>query len=345
MRMASIVAGSCRWEAVSVHSDSRDQAGVRSVDDTGTPAVIPPGLLSSAGGRLSSHNASARRMLGPSVESAEPLLWVEGLRAEHQAEVLDALAAAMATGHRDSMTAAVDRPDGTTLWLRIATMPSFDTGGVRIGYAVTLLDTTAEHTAREAAEREEDQAWLMATYDGLTGLPNRAHFNDRLDQALDRTRLGGPPAAVLFCNLDHFRQVNDRYGRSTGDALLVEVTDRLTANVRDTDTVCHIGGDEFVVLCEAFDDFESLETLGRRLIDAVNVPVRLVADDGSNDAAAADDEEDDTTIGICIGIASATATSTADEVLAAAEAAAHQAKRNGRNGYVTSGSRYALFGT
>jgi diguanylate cyclase (GGDEF)-like protein/PAS domain S-box-containing protein len=321
---------------VSVQSEHRETVGQRSVDDTGGVEAMPAGLLSSAGGRLSSHNASARQMLGPSVETADPLVWVDSLRAEHRAEVLEALEAAASDGHRDSITAAIDRPDGATLWLRIVIMPSFDTQGARVGFAVTLLDTTAEHATREEVQREEEQAWLMANYDGLTGLPNRSHFNDRLDQALDRTRLGGPPAAVLFCNVDHFRLLNDRFGRAAGDAILVDTADRLTANIRDTDMVSHVAGDEFVVLCEAFDDLESLEELGRRLIDAVNQPLRV--GDG-------EDTDVDVKVGICIGIASAAATSTADEVLAAAEAAVHQAKRNGRNGYVTSGSRFALFGT
>jgi diguanylate cyclase (GGDEF)-like protein/PAS domain S-box-containing protein len=291
------------------------------------------GIVASAGGRLTFHNGPARQMLGPSVEDVNPLLWVNVLRAEHRGAVLDALDAAAAGDHRDSMTAAVDDPDGSTRWLRIETMPSFDARGAHVGFAATMLDTTDEHAARDAARRTEEQVWRTATLDHLTGLPNRSHFSDRFDRALARTRHHGPPPGVLFCDLDHFRQVNNRYGRVAADALLAEVANRLVAAVRETDTVCRLGADGFVILCEAFDDLESLEALGRRLIDAVNQPIRL--DDG---AAAI-------TMGISVGIAAATMTSTADEVLAAADAAVQQAKRNGRNGYVTSGSRFTLFGT
>jgi diguanylate cyclase (GGDEF)-like protein/PAS domain S-box-containing protein len=295
--------------------------------------VAAEGIVASAGGRLTFHNGPARRMLGPAVEDVNPLLWVNSLHVEHRGAVLDALDAAAAGDHRDSMTAAVDDPDGETRWLRIETMPAFDARGAHVGFAATLLDTTDEHTAQEAARRTEEQVWRTATLDHLTGLPNRSHFNDRFDRALARTRHDGPPPGVLLCDLDHFRQVNQRYGRVAADALLAEVADRLTGAVRDTDTVCRLGGDAFVILCEAFDDLESLEALGRRLIDAINQPVRL----GDSAAPA--------TVGICVGIAAATTTSTADEVLAAADAAVQQAKRNGRNGYVTSGSKFTLFGT
>ena len=305
-------------------TDRRARTMVRDVAD---------GIVASARGRLIFHNGPAGQLLGRSVDDDNPLLWVNVLRAEHRGAVLEALAAATVGDHRDGMTVAIDDPDGSTRWLRIETMPAFDAGGTHVGFAATLLDTTDEHTAREAARRTEEQVWRTATLDHLPGLPNRSHFNDRFERALARTRHDGPPPGVLVGDLDHFRQVNHRYGRVAGDVLLVEVADRLSSAVRDTDIVCRLGGDVFVVLCEAFDDLESLEALGRRLIDAVNRPVRL------------DGRSAPVTVGICVGIVTASTTSTADEVLAAADVAVQQAKRNGRNGYVTSGSRFALFGT
>jgi diguanylate cyclase (GGDEF)-like protein len=126
---------------------------------------------------------------------------------------------------------------------------------------------------------------------------------------------------VLFCDLDHFKQVNDELGHAAGDALLVEVARRFSDSVRATDTVCRLGGDEFVVLCEAFEDIAGLEALTRRLIQVVGQPVPI-------GAATA-------TVGLCVGIAVATATSTADDLMARADAAVYRAKQNGRNCSVT----------
>jgi diguanylate cyclase (GGDEF)-like protein/PAS domain S-box-containing protein len=101
-----------------------------------------------------------------------------------------------------------------------------------------------------ATERLRTQAQLrhMALNDPLTGLPKRELFDDRLDSALARARRDQTQVAVLYLDLDHFKQVNDTLGHSAGDALLQEVALRMTACVRESDTVGRIGGDEFLVL-------------------------------------------------------------------------------------------------
>jgi diguanylate cyclase (GGDEF)-like protein len=90
----------------------------------------------------------------------------------------------------------------------------------------------------------------LAVHDPLTGLVNRRMLTDRLEHALDRSRRGGEPPVVYFCDLDGFKAVNDRLGHHAGDEVLVELADRLRAVMRPADTVARIGGDEFVVLCE-----------------------------------------------------------------------------------------------
>jgi diguanylate cyclase (GGDEF)-like protein len=229
------------------------------------------------------------------------------------------LTAATELGHRSTVTAATDGP--RPLWLRIETMPSFDANGTHVGYAATLLDITAEHTAREATEGTQKLLWRMANHDGLTGLPNRMRFHDRLELALGRTRREGRSTALLFCDLDHFKQVNDDFGHAGGDAVLVEVARRIRASIRETDIVSRLGGDEFVVICDGFDDIADVERLAGRLIIGINEPIRI------GDALA--------TVGVCIGIARASASSTGDKLLACADAGVYQAKQAGRNGFVT----------
>lgn len=118
-----------------------------------------------------------------------------------------------------------------------------------------------------AIERKQLCARLhrMAQYDELTGLPNRACFRDRLDTALARVRRNGGRVALLYVDLDRFKQVNDTYGHSGGDQLLRAVADRLTHCVRDTDTVARLGGDEFVVLLESIAEAED----ARRVVDKI----------------------------------------------------------------------------
>jgi len=101
--------------------------------------------------------------------------------------------------------------------------------------------------------RMQEQLLHMARHDALTGLPNRQLFLDRLDAAISRALRSGGGFALLYLDLDHFKQVNDRHGHAAGDLLLCEVARRLLRAVRDVDSVGRIGGDEFVVLLEAVD--------------------------------------------------------------------------------------------
>src|SRR6202023_720774 len=94
----------------------------------------------------------------------------------------------------------------------------------------------------------------QATHDALTGLPNRALLVDRIDQALVHSQVSGGCTAVLFIDLDRFKQVNDTKGHAAGDTVLRRVAEQLVAALRPTDTVARIGGDEFVVLAPRVHD-------------------------------------------------------------------------------------------
>ena len=177
------------------------------------------------------------------------------------------------------------------------------------GAVLSYTDITRRKTLEVAAAHR-------ATHDVLTGLPNRTLLLDRLQHALS----GRGPAhlAVLFLDLDAFKLVNDGYGHEAGDEVLRELAARLVRQVRPSDTVARLAGDEFVVLCEDLATPGEADVLAERLLAAVAEPF-TIADEGI-------------TLGLSIGIAVADATlNQPDALLNAADQAMFDAKARGRN--------------
>ena len=134
-------------------------------------------------------------------------------------------------------------PDGLDRILAVTNSPLGD-DGTGLGSLFTIADVTESRIS----ERDLRQ---RALYDPLTGLPNRYLVHDRLEMAAARQeRTEGESTALLFIDLDGFKQINDTHGHEAGDALLRQVAERIAAAVRETDTVGRVGGDEFVVICE-----------------------------------------------------------------------------------------------
>jgi len=121
----------------------------------------------------------------------------------------------------------------------------------------------------------EQQLHHLATHDALTGLPNRALFFDRLQQALVRARRGRLKVAVLFIDLDGFKLVNDTYGHAMGDRLLEAITKRLEICFRGSDTLARMGGDEFTVILENITDLKQAISLAERVLLALAQPFFL----------------------------------------------------------------------
>lgn len=123
-----------------------------------------------------------------------------------------------------------------------------------------------------AQREEEDRMRRLAFHDPLTGLPNRMLFHDRLDQALRGAKRSDSAVAICYLDLDEFKPVNDRYGHQVGDELLKEVALRLERSIREADTVCRIGGDEFIILFPNILDENEIERLGEQLLQEVSKP-------------------------------------------------------------------------
>lgn len=121
----------------------------------------------------------------------------------------------------------------------------------------------------------EEKIWHSAHHDLLTGLPNRRLFLDRLKQEVKHAKRGSLPLAVLFMDLDGFKEVNDSLGHEAGDVLLSEVAGRLTDSVREVDTVARLGGDEFTVILTGAEQREDVELVARKIEDAIAMPFRI----------------------------------------------------------------------
>ena len=134
------------------------------------------------------------------------------------------------------------------------------------------------------SKRQQEQLSLMAHYDVLTGLPNRALFTDRFTQAIAHSKRMGCDLAVCFLDLDDFKPVNDNYGHEVGDQLLVEVAERITACIREEDTVSRQGGDEFALLLNDLESFSQCEQTLERIHFSLAQP--YVIDDHSHKVTA-----------------------------------------------------------
>jgi len=126
-------------------------------------------------------------------------------------------------------------------------------------------------THTDITERKKSQAliWQQAHFDTLTGLPNRNMLRDRMAQEIKKSKRDGLQLAVLFIDLDHFKEVNDALGHNSGDRLLMEAARRISDCVRESDTVARMGGDEFAVILTELLDASSLERILQKILQAL----------------------------------------------------------------------------
>ena len=173
-------------------------------------------------------------------------------------------------------------------------------------------------TCQDITERKASERALVhqALHDALTGLPNRVLLLDRLEHSLSRAARASGAVAVLFIDLDHFKDINDNLGHSGGDTLLIEVARRLVAALRPEDTVARLGGDEFVIVCDDLTTGGEAIVLAGRVADAFAAPFHIGHHEVSVTAS--------------IGIRLAVAGQDSAAVVRDADAAMYQAKDRGR---------------
>lgn len=131
---------------------------------------------------------------------------------------------------------------------------------------IAMTGTMTDITDRKDSE---DQAWRHANLDALTGVPNRRFFRDRLNHELDRFHRTNQKTAILFIDLDRFKEVNDVFGHDAGDLLLKDAVTRIQTCVRETDTIARLGGDEFIVMMNELDSLHPIEFTCQRILNAL----------------------------------------------------------------------------
>ena len=272
-----------------------------------------------AGDNIKRMDARACAMLGFTIEEYEQTrVWPDMVHPEDLAHVAAAYQSHL-NGQSPSYNVEfrAQHRDGHWVWLNSrGRVIQTDESGKPVRLVGTLMDISERKKSEETIRQ-------MAFQDVLTRLPNRRLFMDRLQRALEMNVRNKQHGALLFLDLDHFKQLNDSLGHDVGDLLLQQVAERLKNSVRGVDTVARLGGDEFVVLIEDLhenvaDARTQTQVVGEKILAALNAPYQL------------GDHAYRSTPSIGATIFNDTVRSPT-EVLKRADVAMYEAKENGRN--------------
>jgi diguanylate cyclase (GGDEF)-like protein/PAS domain S-box-containing protein len=238
--------------------------------------------------------------------------WVDGVHPDDSQRCLDVYMSSFDRREKFSMDYRLRRYDGEYRWIRDDGCPRYTSEGEFIGYIGYCLDITGR-------KQDEDLIQRLAHFDVLTGLPNRVLFTDHINHALSMAQRSQGQLAVLFLDLDHFKNVNDTLGHRIGDALLIEVAKRLKSAMREGDTASRLGGDEFILVLPG-TDVNGAVHVAEKLLETVAQLCRieqheLVITPSIGVAMYPDDGEDFDTLSKC------------------ADVAMYRAKHDGRNNY------------
>jgi diguanylate cyclase (GGDEF)-like protein/PAS domain S-box-containing protein len=256
-------------------------------------------------GATEMYGYSAQEMLGRSVAILEV--------PEHVGEPEDVQERIRAGESVVRFDAARLRKDGTSVDVAVSLSPIHDTSGELVGFASIARDISDR-------KRSEELIIYQAFHDPLTGLANRALLMERLNICVGRARRSNKLLALLYLDLDRFKSVNDGIGHVAGDAVFQEVARRLTACVRDADTVARIGGDEFVVLLPEIVRAEDAAVVASKLLASIAEPF----------SGAGRRIDISTSIGVSVFPDDG---SDAETLLRSADNAMYRAKERGRNNY------------
>lgn len=299
-------------ERATVTAERREEVFRRTFDD----ALLGVALLRlrpDGSAVVARVNERLQSMLGTDVAVGSD--WSEQVHPDHREVFVEAvaeMALEVGEGRQAHWHAELQHGDGE-VWLELAAAawptPGDDGRPGEVGAVVQVADVTQ----RRLVQRRLREA---ALHDPLTGLPNRTLLEDRLRHALSAAARSGDQVALLYCDLDDFKPVNDTGGHAAGDHVLIDVADRLTAAVRPGDTVARLGGDEFAVVCPGLPDEAAAADVAERVVAAMQDPFPVAGWEFR--------------VGISVGLAMADASQDATRVLQQADQAMYAAKGSGK---------------
>ncbi|MGV7208251.1 EAL domain-containing protein [Oxalobacteraceae bacterium A2-2] len=226
-------------------------------------------LVDAGSGQLLDINPRYLDITGYSAEELRAGRWHEPGRPDDLPQV-EAQIARLRAGEIGGfkLTRRLQRPDGHTAWVEVSVTAAADGHGQP--HWLCMMEDVSDKKQTEAL------IWQQANFDTLTQLPNRRMFLDRLRHDMLKSQRDGSRIAILFIDLDHFKEVNDTLGHQLGDVLLVDAARRISACVRKSDTVARLGGDEFtVILAELGEDGGRVERIAQHIIDSLLQPFTL----------------------------------------------------------------------
>lgn len=232
---------------------------------------------------------------------------------DDRAALLDILAKDFARNPNFHTEFRLRRCDGVLLTLQVVGEVTLDEAGRPASMIGTFQDVSDR-------KRNEERLTILANFDSLTGLPNRALFQDRLAQALARAARSNAQVGLLFIDLDQFKAVNDRLGHAFGDELLKQVSRRLSQAVREVDTVARMGGDEFTIIIEGIQTADTAAMVAGKVLQTLAPPIRIGAQELYVTAS----------IGVAVYPLDA---EQGDDLLSNADTAMYRAKEEGNNTY------------
>jgi len=210
--------------------------------------------------------------------------------------------------------------DGSQMCISTSKVPLIDNHGETFGILGTYIDITERKENEKKLKLQRDALKHQAHHDVLTGLPNRLLFLDRLKQYIHKSHRNKSKMAVLFVDMDRFKEINDSLGHAFGDEAIKEVAKRITSQIRETDTIARFGGDEFVMVFNDMNKAIVITNMIRKVMQVMTAPIIV------------ENHSIYVTLSIGISIYPDDA-KTADDLLKNADAALYKAKNDGRNRY------------